>query len=80
MAQAQQANEDLPIHFFYGGSNDVVDSVLDFAGLSEENMLVILDIPSGKVYICENDVVTAEAAKQFIGDFLSDKLEGRKIR
>ncbi|KXJ29402.1 nucleoredoxin [Exaiptasia diaphana] len=80
MTQAEQANEDLPIHFFYGGNNEVVDSVLDFAGLSEENMLAILDIPSGKVYVCEKDVVTAEAAKQFIDDFLSDKLEGRKIR
>lgn len=78
--QSQQANEDLPIHFFYGGNNEVVDSVLDFAGISEENMLAILDIPSGKVYVCEKEVVTAEAAKQFVADFLNDKLEGRKLR
>jgi len=78
--QAQQAHEDLPIHFFYGGNNEVVDSVLDFAGLSEENMLAIIDIPSGKVYVCEKEVVTADAAKQFITDFLNDKLEGRKLR
>lgn len=79
-AEAKEKNEDLPIQFFFAGNNDVVESLLDFVGISEENMLAIVDIPNGKLFVCESEVVTADAAKQFIADYLSDKLQGRQLR
>ena len=70
------------MQFFYAKGDEVSDSLRDFGELpdDDDNLLVILDIPSQMCYISEEDVLTREAVNKFVIDFTSGKLEGKKLR
>jgi len=73
--------EEPPVQFFYTKGDDVSDSLRDFGELpDDDNLLVILDIPSQMQYVSEVDVLTREAVEKFVNDFASGKLEGKKLR
>ena len=72
--------EDPPVIFFYTKGDEVSDSMREFAGLpNDDNLLVILDVPSQMYYILE-DVLTREALEKFVTDFANSKLEGNRIK
>lgn len=67
--------------FFCTKGDDTSDSLRDFTQVpDDDNLLVILDIPSQKVYVSEDDVLTREGVKKFVTDFASGKLDGKKLR
>lgn len=73
--------EEPPVFFFYTKGDETSDSLRDFAQLpDDDNLLVILDIPSQMVYISEEDVLTREGVMKFVTDFANNKLEGKKLR
>lgn len=75
------AKEQSPVTFFYAGSDDTADSLRDFICLPEEdNVLVILDIPSQKLYVSDDDVLTREGVEKFVKDFSAGKLVGKSLK
>ena len=80
--QQQQQDCDSPVVFFYSLGDDTSDSLRDFVGIAEEddNILVILDIPSQKLYVAEDEVLSREAVRKFVTDFAAGKLDGKKLR
>lgn len=68
--------------FFYTKGDDTSDSLRDFTRQvpEDDNLLVILDIPSQKVYVSEDVVLTREGVKKFVTDFASGKLDGKTLR
>ena len=73
--------DEPPVQFFYTKGDEVSDSLRDFGGLpDDDNILVILDIPSQMSYISEADVLTREAVEKFVNDFANGKLTGKKLR
>ena len=80
--QQQQQDCDSPVVFFYSLGDDTSDSLRDFVGIAEEddNILVILDIPSQKLYVAEDEVLSREAVRKFVTDFAAGKLDGTKLR
>ena len=73
--------EEPPVQFFYGKGDEVSDSLRDFGQLpDDDNLLVILDIPSQMCYISEEDVLTREAVDKFVIEFTSGKLEGKELK
>lgn len=73
--------EEPPVFFFYTKGDDTSDSLRDFIQLpDDDNLLVILDIPSQMVYISEEDVLTREGVQKFVSDFTNNKLDGKKLR
>ena len=73
--------EEPPVHFFYTKGDTVSDSLREFGDLpDDDNLLVILDIPSQMHYVSEVDVLTREAVEKFVNDFANGKLEGMKLK
>lgn len=73
--------EEPPVYFFYTKGDDTSDSLRDFVQLpDDDNLLVILDIPSQKVYISEDEVLTREGVHKFVSDFTENKLDGKNLR
>ena len=73
--------EEPPVQFFYTKGDDVSDSLREFGEVpDDDNVLVILDIPSQMRYISEDEVLTREGVEKFVSDFVSGKLEGKKLR
>ena len=67
--------------FFYTLGDDTSDSLCDFTQIEgEDNVLVILDIPSQMVYLSDDDVLTRESVEKFVKDFSAGKLQGKKLR
>ena len=72
---------DSPVVFFYSLGDDTSDSLRDFIDIpDDDNILVILDIPSQKVYVAEDEVLSKEGVHKFVTDFAAGKLEGKKLR
>ena len=82
VAEQLQQDCDSPVVFFYSLGDDTSDSLRDFIDISEEddNILVILDIPSQKLYVAEDEVLSREAVRKFVTDFAAGKLDGKKLR
>lgn len=69
------------MYFFYTKGDDTSDSLRDFIQLpDDDNLLIILDIPSQKVYISEDEVLTREGVSKFVSDFKENKLDGKNLR
>ena len=79
---AEQEQEcDSPVVFFYSLGDDTSDSLRDFIDIpDDDNILVILDIPSQKVYVAEDDVLSKEGVQKFVKDFAAGKLDGKKLK
>ena len=80
---AEQEQEcDSPVVFFYSLGDDTSDSLRDFIDIpdDDDNILVILDIPSQKVYVAEDEVLSKEGVQKFVKDFAAGKLEGKKLK
>lgn len=78
---ARERDEDPPVCFFYTKGDETSDSLRDFAQVpDEDNLLVILDIPSQKLYVSDAEVLTREVVDAFVNDFNSGKLQGRKLK
>ena len=78
---AKEKDEDPPVFFFYTKGDETSDSLCEFAQIpDDDNLLIILDIPSQNVYISEEDVLTREGVEKFVMDFTNNKLEGKKLR
>lgn len=79
---AEGIDENPPLFFFYTKGDETSDSLRDFLALPEEedNILVILDIPSQQVYLSEAEVLTKEVVEAFVNNFLDGKLKGRSLR
>ncbi|KAJ7365239.1 hypothetical protein OS493_005334 [Desmophyllum pertusum] len=78
---AKEKDEDPPVFFFYTKGDETSDSLCEFAQIpDDDNLLVILDIPSQNVYISEEDVLTREGVEKFVMDFTNNKLEGKKLK
>lgn len=73
------SKEDSPVIFFYTICDETAESLSDFIQVSDDNSLVILDIPSQKLYECD-DVLTREGVEKFVRDFASGKLEGKQLK
>ena len=72
---------DSPVVFFYSLGDDTSDSLRDFIDIpDDDNILVILDIPSQKVYVAEDEVLSKEGVQKFVKDFAAGKLEGKKLK
>ena len=72
---------DSPVVFFYSLGDDTSDSLRDFIDIpDDDNILVILDIPSQKVYVAEDDVLSKEGVQKFVKDFAAGKLDGKKLK
>ena len=70
-----------PVIFFYTKGDEVSDSLREFGQLpDDDNLLVILDVPSQTSYVSEEDVLTREAVEKFVNDFVNGKLEGNKLK
>ena len=70
-----------PVVFFYSLGDDTSDSLRDFIDIpDDDNILVILDIPSQKVYVAEDEVLSKEGVQKFVTDFAEGKLKGRKLK
>ena len=68
--------------FFYTLGDDTSDSLCEFTQIAgdQDNVLVILDIPSQMVYLSDDDVLTRESVEKFVIDFSAGKLQGKKLR
>lgn len=76
-----EGGADPPLYFLYSASNAISERLRDFACIpDEDNVLVILDVPSGVVYISDDDDLTSEGANKFIADYISGKLKGKSLR
>ena len=72
---------DSPVVFFYSLGDDTSDSLRDFIDIpDDDNILIILDIPSQKVYVAEDEVLSKEGVQKFVKDFAAGKLEGKKLK
>ena len=72
---------DSPVVFFYSLGDDTSDSLRDFIDIpDDDNILVILDIPSQKVYVAEDEVLSKEGVQKFVTDFGAGKLKGKKLK
>ena len=72
--------EEPPVQFFYTKGDEVSDSLCEFGGLrDDDNLLVILDIPSQMCYVSEEEVLTRETVEKFVIDFANGKLEGKRL-
>ena len=72
---------DPPVVFFYSLGDDTSDSLRDFIDIpDDDNILIILDIPSQKVYVAEDEVLSKEGVQKFVKDFAAGKLEGKKLK
>ena len=72
--------EEPPVQFFYTKGDGVSDSLRDFCQLpDDDNLLVILDIPSQMCYVSEEEVLTREGVEKFVIDFANGKLEGKRL-
>ncbi|XP_067032909.1 nucleoredoxin-like [Acropora muricata] len=81
VAEHMLAKEQSPVTFFYAGLDDTADSLRDFICLpDDDNLLVILDIPSQKVYVADDDVLTREGVEKFVKDFSAGKLVGKSLK
>ena len=70
-----------PVVFFYSLGDDTSDSLRDFIDIpDDDNILVILDIPSQKVYVAEDEVLSKEGVQKFVTDFAAGKLKGKKLK
>lgn len=75
------AKEQSPVTFFYAGLDDTADSLRDFICLpDDDNLIVILDIPSQKVHVADDDVLTREGVEKFVKDFSAGKLVGKSLK
>ena len=75
-----EGGADPTLYFLYSTVNEISESLRDFARIpDEDNVLVILDIPSGLVFISDDEELTSDKAGKFISDFLSGKLKGRSL-
>ena len=79
---AEQEQEcDSPVVFFYSLGDDTSDSLRDFIDIpDDDNILIILDIPSQKVYVAEDEVLSKEGVQKFVTDFGAGKLKGKKLK
>ena len=79
---AEQEKEcDSPVVFFYSLGDDTSDSLRDFIDIpDDDNILIILDIPSQKVYVAEDEVLSKEGVQKFVTDFAAGKLKGKKLK
>ena len=72
---------DSPVVFFYSLGDDTSDSLRDFIDIpDDDNILIILDIPSQKVYVAEDEVLSKEGVQKFVTDFGAGKLKGKKLK
>ena len=81
VAEQLCSKKQSPVTFFYAKSDDTADSLRDFIDLTDEdNVLVILDVPSQKVYTSDDEVLTKEGVLKFVEDFSAGKLTGKQLR
>ncbi|XP_068748190.1 nucleoredoxin-like [Montipora capricornis] len=81
VAEQLCSKKQSPVIFFYAKSDDTADSLRDFIDLTDEdNVLVILDVPSQKVYTSDDEVLTKEGVLKFVEDFSAGKLTGKQLR
>ena len=68
--------------FFYTKGDETSDSLLDFLGIDDgdDNQLIIVDIPSQKVYVSDDEELTKEGVEKFVTEFAGGKLSGKKLR
>lgn len=67
--------------FFYTKGDETAESLHDFAQLpDDDNLLIILDIPSQNVYVSDDDVLTKEGIEKFVNDFAAGKLDGKPLK
>ncbi|XP_019615122.1 PREDICTED: nucleoredoxin-like [Branchiostoma belcheri] len=80
-AKTAEKGEDPDLFFFYAGEDEIVDSLRDFASLEDRDpLLVILDIPDQKIYVCPEEEVTQEVAKDFVEKYQAGSLEPKALR
>lgn len=74
-------HEDQELFFFFGGDDEICDSVRNFAKLPDTcPLLVILDFPEQKVYKCAEKTITSEVVKDFVRGYLGETLEPLLLR
>merc|ERR1712072_279181 len=72
---------DMPFRFFSGGDGDVVGQVRNLIEIPNDSKLILLDIPDdGGFYVCQKDVTTPEAVREFIGDYIAKRLERQQLK
>ncbi|XP_018586091.1 nucleoredoxin-like [Scleropages formosus] len=72
--------EDTPLLFFVAGEDDMSDSLRDYTNLPEAApLLTILDMSARAKYMCDVDEITPTVVKQFVSDFLEEKLKPEPI-
>lgn len=83
IAESLLQKEDSPVIFFYTKGDETSESLLDFLGIDDDdddNQLVIVDIPSQKLYVSDDEVLTKEGVAKFVTEFAGGKLSGKKLR
>lgn len=79
--KAEATGDDPSLFFFYAEADDIADNLRDFARIpDDDNILVILDIPAGKVFVSDAEEVTSEVVQKFVNDYKNETLQGRSIR
>lgn len=80
--KAEETGDDPSLYFFYAGGDEITDNLREFARNipDEDNVLVILDIPSGKLFVSDAEEVTPEVVEQFVNDYQNDALEEQNLR
>jgi len=72
--------DSMPLKFFSGPDGGVVSQIRNLMKVTG-NKLVLLDIPDdGGYYVCEADVDTVDAVKQFIADVQAKKIERKQLQ
>ena len=79
--KAEATGDDPSLFFFYAGADEIADNLRDFAHIpDEDNILVILDIPAGKVFVSDAEEVTKDVVQKFVKDYENEALQGRSLR
>lgn len=79
--KAEETEDDPSLYFFCAEADEIADSLRDFARIpDDDNVLVILDIPAGKVFVSDAEEVTPQVLEQFVNDYHNGALCGRNLR
>ncbi|XP_074643561.1 nucleoredoxin-like [Tubulanus polymorphus] len=72
--------QDQELFFFYGGDDEVCDTLRDFIALEDRNpILVITDIPERKLYVSEACTIAQQDVRDFIRKYEAGQLQPRII-
>jgi len=76
----QWKGKETPLHFFCGAVTPLAQKIKDFTNVSKDPVLMILDIPSAKKYVCEGGDCNEASLKAFVDSFVAGTLKRKEIK